>query len=283
MSKNIALGLHDAIDVQVPLTPADAACVARFGTEVRTAFHSMNVDSLSEPLRDAFTACKSELDTMLASLAPTDQVPAAQEAHWNLRSLMSTLLSAQSLISGINGELHLKTTALNSLESSLDEKHAEHVTGLCSKGEIFTKEAHDLALTDATETGRLAAEKAFMDIDARRTALNSAKLPGPGNDVLAYADAAAFTAARGIAGTRFERLKDLGLPEDKVTSLCWSGSDEDFTATCELLDAVKGEKPAAKDTTTVHSQAINPFAQAASHTSVRTVENIPAPANLGVM
>jgi hypothetical protein len=63
-------------------------------------------DCLAEPWRTHFTSLKDEYDGALRALPPSDQVPAAMEAHQHLSAFYSCLANASSLASMLVTQLH---------------------------------------------------------------------------------------------------------------------------------------------------------------------------------
>ena len=233
--------------MKVPSDPKDLKAVREFLTTIRTQVCGM-ADNLSEPWKTHFTDLKKHYDDALASLPPTDQVPAAMEANHNLSCFYSCLANASALASMLGSAMDTMVkknaetvaTALASAVGADIEKQiaagtlfkpegiqiklTAHVAELTKTGELVLKETLTQLCSEASRLGLEAGEKKVRDevvataarqavITTRKAGLQTCGLPVPDarlESVLAGTEDE-FKAAQTLAQNRIAALQKRGV------------------------------------------------------------------------
>ena len=222
--------------------PGQAAKVIRDSAHTISLTIASMLDFLDEPLKGQFLKVKGQIDTMLASMPPSDQAPAALNSNRILGDLLNVLAVAQSMMSQLSDVAKGARQEVTNMRASLTTEVEKAIKARIEAGELIAQDALqgkvDAAVTEARNA--LAAQQQL--ISTRRTALNSAALPVPADDALAGEDKD-FQAKQGIAKTRAEALKPYKVPAEKLTQLCWNVDQTAFDMAMELL---KENAPTAK-------------------------------------
>jgi len=235
---NICLASDDSGAV-LGLTPEAVAAMKENAPHLQAFFSA--VDDLDEPLKSKFNSVKEAINKALAGLPESDKVPAALDANYVLRSLLSTFSLAQEMMATMQGKLKSAEGKASTAMASITTEVENAVNDKIAKGELLTKADHDAAVTKAGEDAKaslIAGQKLVAD---RRTALASAKLPVPGEDVLS-ADDEAFKAKETEAKARIDKLAPFNLPAERLTLLAWNTDQAVF----DTVVATLAEAPAIK-------------------------------------
>jgi hypothetical protein len=236
------------------LKQEEIAILRQVCSNVATTINGLGED-LGEPLLGMFLSLKDQYNEILGKLPPTDAVPAAQEASWNLRSFLSCLTSTQTLLSFLTtrmADMKGKAATANSslspaelaavVEAAIQVKVAagdlatkETVASLCSAAkDAGIREAHDQAKAEAEET----AKKAKL-IAERRQVLATNSLPFPETDESLLGTEEEFSANRARAEKQAKQLAGFGLDaKSQAMSKAWSPEAE-FNNYAQFLEAVK--------------------------------------------
>ena len=111
------------------------------------------LDFLDEPLKGKFVEVKTQIDTMLASMPPSDQAPAALGANRVLTDLLSVLGMAQSMMSHLSEVAKGARREVATVRASLTGEVESALHARIEAGELVTKEALqgkiDAAVTEA--------------------------------------------------------------------------------------------------------------------------------------
>lgn len=229
-------------------TTLDAKAVAGIrenGTKMVTALNSM-LDFLDAPLRAEFLKVKSEIDTVLAGLPPSDQAPAALDAHHILGRLFDMFASAQSLMTNVNealGQAKAQGMAMAKAEAAeavadpavIETAAASKVAELLASGEYVKKDVIDTLVTAGIDAAAQQAKEREILLNARKEALTTAGLPLPESLEVLEGDDAAFTALKTAVGERATFLKEKGVRDAQILTLCY-GEQAAFDASKALLD-----------------------------------------------
>jgi hypothetical protein len=232
-------------------------------TSAQTALNSMPMpDGLEEPWKSHFNKIKSDYDSALRDLPPTDQAPAALNAHGHLQSLYSILTNLNGLACYMGECMNrMKGAHASALNSAADAEITRRVTAgeLIPKdkltplvdaalaerlkaGDLVPRETVTQLCSEATKNGLAAGLKQAADaaqataataavIATRKGVLQTAGVPLPGDDLwnLLGGTDAEFTAARTTAEGRRKELEDAGvvLASDSVLwSKVWLPEDQ---------------------------------------------------------
>lgn len=194
-------------------SPAEVkAGLTGFFTEMQSGVADL-IAQLPEQFRPQFVALKAKADQVLTNLAaqPTEQVPAAQEMNWGLRSMAYALMSFREQYEAAQGlmqDLVKKYAGMQTELQSLTPLKAQKEAGELMSKEDAQKQA-DAAVKEAVErvTGK------FQLLGARRTELQSLGLPAAPDEVL-NVDDKAFGELRKTGQERFRKLTDLGVASE---------------------------------------------------------------------
>jgi hypothetical protein len=232
--------------MKLPEDPKDIKVLREFLTTVRQQICGMG-DCLAEPWKTHFNNLQNEYDSFLSKLPPTEQVAAAHEAHYHLRSMCSLLCSAQSLATSLHQKLSAMENGFASqVASAADAKLATLLTsyikvadvdGLVAKaiegkvtaGELVTKDSVTALCSAAKQAGitegetkvkneNEAKEKKTQLMATRRTALQTAGVPIPEGKLeeILGADDAVFDAAKKKAEARVSAMQQKGIPLNSI-------------------------------------------------------------------
>lgn len=129
-------------------------------SQCRTVFNSYDESGLAEPWLSHYRKIKSDYDTALKELAPSDQAVASLDAHRHLGCLYSMLAGANSMCSMLmNNMADMKKGAMNALNSAVDAAVAKRIADgdLLVKTEVDNrvKTAVDAEIVNRTKTGDL--------------------------------------------------------------------------------------------------------------------------------
>ena len=167
-------------------------------------------DGLPEGMKKVFTDAYASLNEFLAQLAPTEQVPAAQQAGWALESLAAAL----QRLTMVTGQVMGGVAKLRGEYAGMQTQFAG-LDGKLKAGELIEKPTAQ-RLVDAAVTAARDEERAALlpEVKAtRQTAVELAGLPVPAADVLALPAkdwATRFEQARANAGELGGRGVKLG-------------------------------------------------------------------------
>lgn len=234
----LILSLHSD---DTPITGADAIKKAReIGDQMLTSVNSF-MDILEEPFKGKFLQVKNDINTMLASLKPSDQAPAALESNAALRQVMYALANAQSMMK--------EMTSMVMTRASVTDEVTKAIEAQTKEGKLFTKANLDQMVADAKTAAETSIRKTIEDegklAKARTEILTKAGLPVPDVKHLVVGDEAAFVARQGEVTARVNELKPFGLKADRVLSLAWDTDKPAYDATVNLLKDVCPAKGAA--------------------------------------
>jgi hypothetical protein len=200
------------------------------------------LDFLDEPLKGQFLKVKQQIDTMLASMPPSDQAPAALNSNRILGDLSNVLAVAQSMMSQLSEVAKSARQEVATVKASLTTEIENAIKARIEAGELFAKDAVQGRIDAAVKQARDALAAEQQVISTRRLALNSTALPVPADALLAGEDKT-FQARQDTAKARAEALKPYKVPVEKLTQLCWNTDQAAFELALELL---KENAPAAK-------------------------------------
>jgi hypothetical protein len=186
------------------------------------------IEFLRGPERERFQTLKSEFDSVLEQLPPTDMVAAADEANRTLDCYASALYGAQCLMGYLTESLNKLRASVradyvlasdvpgrinSAVESEISNRLAsgklltpEKSLQLCA--EAATQKENALNLEFAAREKKWKADQTLAE--TRATALKGENLPVPPAAILVLDDAA-FIAAKTAAGTRIKAFADLGM------------------------------------------------------------------------
>lgn len=268
--------------MKIPTDLKDVAAIRDCLNTVRTQVCAL-ADYLTEPWKTHFNSLKDQYDTALATLSPTDQVPAALEAGKQLQAFWSCLMSANSLASmlgtAMNGMKQAEATALNSgisaaiaLKISSGELIAKEtipilvekeLTAKTAAGDLVPKEMHAQLCAAARTTGlgegetKVRAEVQAKEVrvqraEARKTLLQTAGLPIPEAAMMAALEGTdeEFAAAQKVAEGRIASLQQKGVALNSKThpqllAKVWLPVEQWNVFEPLMVEAVKGGNPLA--------------------------------------
>lgn len=201
------------------------------------------MDQVPDALKPHFRKLKDELDTSLGRLQPTDQVPAALDAHYTLQSLCSALERLQEHSQSLMGRLadiikanNEKATALQGYEDK--EK----------SGDLITKAAA-ADLVEKAKTDAVAALRPTI-LAMRKNQVELAGLPDPGETVLALEEkdfTPRFDAAKtNIADLNKRGFKVGGRGAALIKDLAWLPASE-YAGKMTAYEDVLGKAPTGGD------------------------------------
>lgn len=180
--------------MKIPTDVKDIKSIREFFTTIRMQICGM-ADYLSEPWKTHFNDLKKHYDDAIASLPPTDAVPAAMEANHHLSCFYSCLANANALSSMLGSAMDSMTKknsetvalALNSavdakvleriksgellLKTDVDGLVATAVTARATSGELVTKDTMTQFCSAAKEAGIVEGEKKVRAEIAAKEAL----------------------------------------------------------------------------------------------------------------
>lgn len=217
------------------------------GNQINTCIAGM-IDYLEEPLKSRFLEIKNKINTALAGLPATDAVPAANNANGLLNQLMYMFAHAQDMIGHLSTTAKESATLLRSTRASLPTEVAAEVTKAINTkvaaGDLVTKVDHETKLNGAVTAARQTFAAETAKVSQRRTALASANLPVPSDDVL-VGDDAAYTAKETEAKARLEKLKPFKLAAQRLTTLAWNTDKATFDSIFDTLTESRSAQPGA--------------------------------------
>jgi hypothetical protein len=247
--------MKDAVIKLSELSKEELSLLRQFVTNGVTQCTSLCADSSGAALVKMFTDLKGEYNDILSKLPPSDMVPAAQEASWNLRSFLSVLSSTQAILAQLTNQITaMKTgqagTVYNAETLALEVDKI--INDRVSKGLLFPKEtvttmcseAKKLGLDEGSKTAREEAtqrEQSTKLAGERKAALTKNSLPIPADDALLLGDEAAFKAFETKTTTRFERLKKAGvaLNSPAMARIHAIKDDAEFDEFAKILEDMK--------------------------------------------
>ena len=117
------------VNMKLPTDPKDVAALKTFLEQVRSQVCGM-ADVLKEPFKSHFNELKNQFDSALSKLPPSEQVPAAMDAHQDLIGLCSCLCSASSLVTALSQKLNgMEEGFASALSSAVDVRLAASLAG----------------------------------------------------------------------------------------------------------------------------------------------------------
>ena len=215
--------MKDAVIKLSDLSKEDVALLRSYLTAGLAQCTSLCADNSGAALVKMFTDLKTEYNDILGKLPPSDMVPAAQEAAWNLRSFLSVLSSTQAILAQLTNQITtLKTGGVTYNAETLATEIEKAIADRVSKGLLLAKEtvttlcseAKTLGLNEGLATARKEAadKEASMKLAGeRKAALSKNSLPLPTDESLLLGDEAAFKAFEAKSASRVERLKKAGV------------------------------------------------------------------------
>lgn len=237
-SPGLILSLHSD---DTPITGAEAITKAReLGTQMLTSVNGF-MDILEEPFKGKFLQVKNDINTMLASLKPSDQAPAALESNAALRQVMYALANAQSMMK--------EMTSMVMTRASMTDEVEKGIQAQIKEGKLFTKANYDQMVNDAKTAAETAIRKNIEDegklAKTRTEILTKAGLPVPDHKHLVVGDEAAFVTRQAEVTTRVNELKPFGLKPERILSLAWDTDKASYDTTLTLLKDVCPPKAGA--------------------------------------
>ncbi len=210
---------------------------------IATAVASM-LDFLDEPLKSAFVKVKSDINTMLASLPPTDQVPAALNSADLLRSLMCSFQMAQSMMSSISEYGKQSRAELVTARNSMPTDIENAITAKVTAGDLLKKDDVQAKIEAAVTAAKNDFTQGQKIVSDRRVLLTTASLPVPADEKLLGKDEE-FNPRKETAKTRAEALKTYKVEPNQLLQLCWDADQTSFDLALNLLKANAVAAPAA--------------------------------------
>ena len=230
------------------------SAVRQFFTQQLTALGNL-LGQLKEPWASEFRKLKDQYDSVLKSLPPSEQAPAALEANSQLTAVFSSLVSAQSVITYLSNEIiglgkkhdesasqlvtyQQRCTDFDAKLKNGDLVERQKVTELCSASEKNGLEAGRKEVRDEVAKKEAAAQV----IVTRKELLASAQLPVPADALLAGSDDE-FKARQEKVATRTADLRKKGLSLNSKTLIdaAWA-DDAAFAGHLSLIDSVLSER-----------------------------------------
>ena len=240
------------------MSPDQVGVMRQMCSQVVTTLEALSSDAqMAGPLLKMFQGLKDEYNSILVKLPPTDQVPAANEAHWNLQHFFSCLTSTNALLSYLTTRMsEMQKNSYNSetlaakITAELDAKvkageffPKSTVDSLCSAAkDLGIKEANEKAQADATA----AAAKATL-LASRKQLLTTNSLPLPENEEALLGTDEEFTAAQARVKQQTEVLVGFGVAlNSEPIRKAWAGEAE-FKNYADLLKGVVVKKTKADE------------------------------------
>lgn len=222
--------------MKIPTDPKDVKSIREFLTTVRSQVCGM-ADYLSEPWKTHFNDLKKHYDDALASLPPTDMVPAANEAHHHLSCFYSCLANANALASMLGSAMDsmIKKNAeqvATALNSAVDAKLQERLKA----GELVLKVDVDAVVTKAIGERTKAGE--LVEKELHHQLCSAAKDLGlKEGEQKVRTEIEAEKTRKAKIGERKTHLQTCGLPipDEKLESVL-GGSDDDFKTAQKLAE-----------------------------------------------
>lgn len=213
-----------------------------FFTELQGGISDL-VAQLPEQFRSQFVSLKNKTDEVLRGLAstPTDQVPAANEASYGLRSLAYALMS-------LNEQYASVMQAMKDIGSKYTGMATEvqSLTGLKTakeSGELIAKADHEAAVNKAVQEAEGKLNAKFKLLGTRRTELQSLGLPIPADAVLEVEEKN-FGELKTSGQNRLKKLTDLGvateLQGDELSALVY-GPAVEYDRTLKVAEKARGK------------------------------------------
>lgn len=202
------------------------------GKQMLTALASW-IEILEDPFKSEFVKIKDEVNRLLASLPPTDQVPAANSGNRVLQDLCSLLVQAQSMMQTVREATKSMRTV-----ASIDAEVARAIDAKVKAGDFISKADHEAAVNKAKGDAETLMRSKFSDtlktIAERREMVTKASLPVPSDEILQSDDfEKSFTEAKARHGKAAKYDKLAG----EMTSLCWLDSSDVFERTMKLAES----------------------------------------------
>lgn len=237
MNQTLALRLEDPKSTR--------AVLQGYFTEMQSSYTDL-VKLAPPALQDPLLKLKTRADEFLASLAgtPTDQVPAAQEAAWQLRCMASACVNMQDQYQGLMTALKGMQERFNPVQTELQGLQTK-----VEKGELLTVEQVNQKVTAAVEAALKAAKARAELLQARRTELQSVKLPVPADTVIDLEKDEQFATLKKEGESRLKQLSEAGFKELTETELqgLLYGSKENFDSTLNLARKMAGKGDGANN------------------------------------
>jgi hypothetical protein len=237
LGHTLFLGSDDDADPgkKTATTPEQIKAVKELGSAIVTSVNSA-LDYLEEPLKGQFLKVKENINAMLAGMPVTDSVPAALESNYMLRSLMSVLTAAQSMMTSLTETSKNYKAQLIVAQNSLPSQLATGIDAKVKSGEIILKADHEAKVTAAVTAAKALWDSGIKLVGARKTLLTTASLPVPGEDILSIEEKD-WTPKHTEAMQRQEKLKPFKLEGEIVTQLCWVAPADEFARTLKIIEA----------------------------------------------
>lgn len=250
MTKDALIKLSD-------LSKEDIALLRTYLSSGIAQCTSLCADNSGAALVKMFTDLKTEYNDILGKLPPSDMVPAAQEAAWNLRSFLSVLSSTQAILAQLTNQI----TAMKSgtgmtynaemLSTEVEKVIADRVSkGLLVPKETVTtlcSEFKQKGLDEGLETARKEAsdkESSAKLAGERKALLTKNSLPVPADETLLLGDETAFKAFEAKSTARFDRLKKAGvaLNSPAMGKVYAIKDDAEFDEFAKILEDMKATR-----------------------------------------
>jgi len=226
-------------------TTEDANKALRKGaTDFVTCVSGM-IDYLDEPLKSKFVEAKTTVSTMLAGLPNTDKGPTGMEESLRvMQQILSVLSHAQLGMTTLAEAAKTAKAEVGTVRASITGEVEKAINTKVTAGELFSKEAIEIKVKEATDSARALFAKEAKTISDRRTSLAAENLPVPADETLG-GEETAFKDLKTRAVGRLEKLKGFNLSSAKLSQIAWTADDNSFTSTLELLtEAGAPKKPA---------------------------------------
>jgi len=217
-----------------PLTETVEA-IREAANGINTCLASLD-DILEEPLKSKFLAVKQQINKVLASLPPTDQVPAPASNNDILRQLLYAFSGVQQMVAALTETAKTARADVQTARASITGEVEKAIGEKVKAGELLPKADHEKGVNDALAGAKTEWQAELKVIGDRRTAIASASLPVPADEKLAGKDEE-FKARQEQAKARAEALKSLKVPADKLTALCWDADQATFDMAIEMAKA----------------------------------------------
>jgi hypothetical protein len=217
-----------------PNNPASVVnAVREFLTETQTVFMGM-IDKVPDALKDQVKELRSKLDAALTQLAskPTEQVPAALDASYMIRSCENTLNYMAEVMTETLGSLNKLVAEYGPKQAALTALH-----GRIEKKELVESTDADKARKDAVDAAVKAERDRAKLLSERRTILAKADLPLPLEDAALEGEPTVFDALKTKTASRFKQLKEIGqltaCNAEDLSKLVY-GPDESFNVVIKM-------------------------------------------------
>ena len=205
---------------------------------LNTTLHGM-LEHLPEGARTQINAIKTSVNAVLEKMPATDQVPATMDAACALNYLAEALARTNEMAIQITDGLRKMQ---DDWTSSLNNRIQEAITSKLTSGDFLEKQKATDLVTEAHRAGRTEALNEVKVVETRRTALATAGLPIPAEEILKLTEDD-FKARQDKAKDHAEKLKATGLSlNGTIGQIAWLDEPAfatELTRTQEILEHAK--------------------------------------------